>query len=244
VGRASASRLALWAGLVVSVIVIIGGLYVTNVKAAQGSQEAANAVPVTYAPYVRPPYVAVLGDSYTGGSVMNQGSETWLNRIIPRLDIVRQSFAVGGTGFVNGGAGQDFASRVPALVASSPDIVIVQGGHNDGGAPQADVQAAAAKVLNDLTSGLPHAKFVVLGPIWPNGDVPAVVKGIDQDLKELAVQHGAVFVDPIADGWFTGQYGQLIGSDGTHPTGAGHVHIADIMTTVLKPLADEVRSTK
>ncbi|HEX3545697.1 MAG TPA: SGNH/GDSL hydrolase family protein, partial [Mycobacterium sp.] len=44
---------------------------------------------------------------------------------------------------------------------------------------------------------------------------------------------GAVFIDPIAAGWFVGRPG-LIGADGVHPTDAGHA----LMAEKIAPLID------
>ena len=45
---------------------------------------------------------------------------------------------------------------------------------------------------------------------------------------------GAVFVDPLAEGWFSGASHRLIGSDGLHPTDAGHRFIAKHVLAALE----------
>ena len=44
-------------------------------------------------------------------------------------------------------------------------------------------------------------------------------------LRDQAAAVGAVFVDPIAQGWFVGRP-DLIGDDGVHPTDAAHAYMA------------------
>jgi lysophospholipase L1-like esterase len=170
--------------------------------------------------------VAVLGDSYTGGSAMDSGQRaewpallagrhpTW--RVVP--------FAVGGSGFVAGQqGGEHFALRLDRIVAAQPQVVIVEGGHNDIGLPQAQVQTAAQQVLTLLRAGLPQATIVVLGVLWP-GPLPQQMLDLDAALARDAQAVGGTYVD--ARGWFTAQP-SMIGSDGIHPTDAGHAMLAD-----------------
>lgn len=176
------------------------------------------------------PVLAVVGDSYSGGSAMGGiGESGW-----PALLAVAEGWSLtnlsqGGTGFVNRGTGTTFAGRLQALVAAAPAKVIVEGGHNDSETPVAENEAAALRLLGSVHGALPHARLVVVGPIWPNDQPPAGMVALDSFLKKTADDLGAQFVDPIADHWFGGQYASLIGTDGTHPTDAGHQHIARLM---------------
>ena len=131
---------------------------------------------------------------------------------------------------------------MPDVVALKPGMVAVQGGHNDSGSPEAQVQAAARDVLSRLHAALPKAKIIVIGPIWPSGDVPQIERILEGDLKQIATAAGARFVDPIADGWFSGGYAKLIGSDGTHPTDAGHARIAKLLGPVFAATVPKVAS--
>lgn len=131
---------------------------------------------------------------------------------------------------------------MPDVVALKPGMVVVQGGHNDSGSPEAQVQAAARDVLSRLHAALPKAKIIVIGPIWPSGDVPQIERILEGDLKQIATAAGARFVDPIADGWFSGGYAKLIGSDGTHPTDAGHARIAKLLGPVFAATVPKVAS--
>ena len=49
---------------------------------------------------------------------------------------------------------------------------------------------------------------------------------IRDSLRRQALAAGAVFIDPIAEGWFVGRP-DLIGGDGVHPTDAGHAYMAE-----------------
>jgi lysophospholipase L1-like esterase len=183
----------------------------------------------THAPLSR---VVFIGDSYTGGSSMNSPGRASLypTLLAAKFGFVADNLAVSGTGYLAPGTtNQPFGSQVAAVVALHPNVVVLEGGHNDDNYPQAQVKAAASSVLTGLRTALPKAKIIVLGPIWPSGAAPQSERNIDADLRQIAVAGGASFVDPIADGWFVGPYIKLIGSDGTLPTDAGQVRIAQLL---------------
>jgi lysophospholipase L1-like esterase len=72
----------------------------------------------------------------------------------------------------------------------------------------------------------PSARFLVIGPPWPTGDVPGSMLMIRDVLNATARAAGAAFVDPIGDRWFVDRP-DLIGPDGVHPNDAGHQYLAD-----------------
>ena len=55
---------------------------------------------------------------------------------------------------------------------------------------------------------------------------PAEIARIPGILRDEAQAVGAVFVDPIAEGWLATNP-ELIGSDGVHPNDAGHQYLAE-----------------
>jgi lysophospholipase L1-like esterase len=52
-------------------------------------------------------------------------------------------------------------------------------------------------------------------------------------LRGQAKAIGAVFVDPLAEGWFVGRP-ELIGADGVHPTDAGHAYMAEKIAPLIR----------
>jgi lysophospholipase L1-like esterase len=238
------------AALTVAVIALVA--YTLNRGSVSAAQLAANSrvdakaqLAMTPPTEAALPQVAFLGDSYTGGSNMNiSGTASLYSTLLAaQFHFSVDNFGVGGTGFVAPGqTNQPFGVRVPDVVALQPDVVVVEGGHNDGTYPEAQVQAAARDVLSRLHAGLPKAKIIVIGPIWPSGDVPQIERNLDGDLRQLAASVGARFVDPIADGWFSEPYTKLIGSDGTHPTDAGHARIAHLLEPVFAATVPKVAS--
>jgi lysophospholipase L1-like esterase len=171
--------------------------------------------------------IAVLGDSYTAGSAMDSGEKSEWPALLTAgrsWDVAR--YAMAGTGFVAGrDSGTDFGARVPDIVAARPDVVIVEGGHDDAGSPPAEVADAARAVLTGLRTGLPDARILVLGVLWPDS-APAAVFALDNLLKVVADEVGGAFSDALREGWFSGTNRRLIGSDGTNPTDEGHAALA------------------
>ena len=79
--------------------------------------------------------------------------------------------------------------------------------------------------------------IVVIGPIWGNGSPPAVDPWHPRpSCGASATSIGAIFVDPIKDGWFAGAARRLILDDGIHPSNAGHRRIAGQVLEALEGL--------
>ena len=230
-------------GLVVGAVAV-AALVAFTLLGHSGNVTASTSPLPTYPTAAPPRSVALLGDSYSGGSNMDSGNSSIFPALLAnKLGFDAHNFSVGGSGFIAPGqTNQPFCARVPAVVALQPDAVVVEGGHNDGNYPEAQVQAAAGDVLTRLHAGLPKAKIIVIGPIWPSSDVPQSERNLDADLKQLAAGVGARFVDPIVAGWFSGPYAKLIGSDGTHPTDAGHARIAKLLGPVFAATVPKVAS--
>lgn len=187
----------------------------------------------------KPLRFTVFGDSYTGGSAMGGIEDAGWPRIVAKdLGLEPPAYsAEGGTGYVNpgpaGGAG-DFEGRVDDVIATSPDFLVVAGGLNDADFDLKKVTAAARKVFTELQAGLPDATIVVVGPFSPKVPAPADITAIRDALQQIATELDIAFVDPLP--WFKGGDAVEIGSDGVHPTDAGHAQIAARMDAALKPL--------
>lgn len=184
------------------------------------------------------PVAAYLGDSYTTGwSGAGIGKRGWPAIVSASLGWKTVNRAVAGTGFVNPGwTGQRIRSRVTGLVKARPGIVFVAGGHNDNRFGSRATGRAADAVLQRLRLELPDAVIVVIGPIWANGSPPAAIRGIRTELRRQAAAIGAVFVDPIREGWFTGSAERFILADGIHPSNAGHRRMAARVLAALDAL--------
>jgi lysophospholipase L1-like esterase len=193
-------------------------------------------------------HTAFLGDSYTfgiGATELTNGyaylvsrAENWNSRVV----------GLPGSGYVRVAThdNENIAAGLPAVVAAQPQVVIVASGHNDAMPKVAyrQTEAAALRDLGQLRAALPNATIVVLGPIWLNGY---------PDKKALYVRNaihmaqeripGSLWIDPIAEHWFTGSWAKRTGDDATminyaagHPNNFGYEHIARLLEGDLQTL--------
>lgn len=187
-----------------------------------------------------PPYrVVVIGDSITGGS--NEGGTgafgwpeiTWNSLRGQGIDVIPAVSGQGGSGYVQrGNSGTIYGDEAARLIAPDDSVILFFGSRNDGPLPLDEVSGAAHDAFVNAHNVAPAAKLVVVGPIWPGPDVYPPVAAIRDSLRQRAKEVGAIWVDPIAEGWLTGP--DLIGADGTHPNNAGHVEMAGRMEGIIK----------
>lgn len=191
--------------------------------------------------------IAVIGDSYTDGSAEGgNGPRSW-----PQLAwqlLADQGVAVaadvaaeGGAGYgQRGNAGSTFGDLTARAVRPDDALVVFFGSRNDQPVDPMAFPVLAASTLLQARFIAPMAKILVIGPPWPTADPPPAVLRIRDALRDQAGLVGAVFVDPIAEGWFVGRP-DLIGLDGVHPTDAGHVYMAEkIAPLILREVAVQV----
>jgi lysophospholipase L1-like esterase len=169
-----------------------------------------------------------LGDSYTTGwNGAGIGARGWPRIVAGEKRWKVLNLAVAGTGFRNPGwTGQPVRTRVAAAIRAKPDIVFVAAGHNDSRWSVSTTATAARSVIDRLHVALPHAVIVVVGPIWQDGSPPSRCLELRYRLRTMAAAVGGIFIDPIAERWFASRAHRFIGSDGIHPTNAGHRYIA------------------
>lgn len=199
----------------------------------------AGPVPASVASYTPPPKTypylfTALGDSYTGGSPMGGSRGTPTNWVISvanqlraqGLDVFEVEQGIGGSGYVNRGPeGDTIGERAAKKLNKNTDVAVFFGSINDRAQPLDKIIEAADKAWTAAKSDSPSAQFIAVGPAWMHRDVPPEIYDIRDALKNLAVKHGFDFVDPLAERWFF-DHPEWIGSDGTHPTDAGHLFMA------------------
>jgi lysophospholipase L1-like esterase len=209
---------------------------------------AANAHATAITPTDSPVHVAFLGDSYTFGVGASEPTDGYAYLVAKHENWTARVVGLPGSGYVRVAIRDDknIAAGLSAVVAAQPQVVIVECGHNDA-MPKVDytqTEAAAVKDLTALRTALPNATIVVVGPIWLNGY---------PDAKALYVRHaihmaqeripGTLWVDPIAQHWFTGSFTKRTGDDATminyaagHPNDLGYAHIARLLEVDLQTL--------
>jgi lysophospholipase L1-like esterase len=190
---------------------------------------------------VSPPvyHVVVVGDSYTMGSEDNgQDPNDWpalVWRQLGHLHFLIQPDVVGegGSGYaLPGDQGHVFGEHAAAAVQPTTDLVVFFGSANDMDPPPDAVRNAVHDTLVKTRATAPKARMLVIGPAWPFADPPATVWRIRDIVRDEATV-GAVFVDPLAEGWLVGDPA-LIGADGFHPNDAGHQYLADKIAPLIQ----------
>lgn len=186
-------------------------------------------IPLDYSPN----RIAVVGDSYTtGGALGGQGSKSWTTRAwqilaAQQMAITADVNAEGGAGYgTRGNHGHVFEDLTEGVVKPDDSLVVFFGSRNDQNVDPTQLSILAFGTFQLARRIAPSASFLVIGPPWPTANPPDWVLRIRDALRYQAGVAGAKFIDPIAAGWFVGQPG-LIGSDGVHPTDAGHQYMAD-----------------
>lgn len=176
--------------------------------------------------------VAFIGDSYVGGSgeggMRDKGWPALVTTQLEQQGIhIRPDIgSAGGSGYVNRGpTDKVFADLIPEAVHPDDRLVVVFGSRNDRGIPTDTLATAVRDTLAGVKATAPNAALLVIGPTWFGDPTPAILE-VRDTLRAQAQAVGAVFIDPITDGWFTGQAG-LEGADGVHPNDAGHVYLAE-----------------
>jgi len=177
--------------------------------------------------------IAVIGDSYTAGSDEGgNGPRSWPElawALLARegVEVDADVAAEGGAGYgQRGSRGSIFEDLTARAVRRNDDLVVFFGSRNDQPVDPQRFPMLAADTLRLARFAAPAAKVLVIGPPWPTISAPPEVLKIRDSLRDQAAAVGAVFVDPIAQGWFVGRP-DLIGQDGVHPTDAGHVYLAE-----------------
>ena len=177
--------------------------------------------------------IAVIGDSYTTGTdIGGLGRAGWTPRAWDELANHRMAIsadvgAEGGAGYgTRGNQGSLFEDLTARTIKSDDSLVVFFGSRNDLNVDPAQLSILAYGTFQLARRIAPSATFLVIGPPWPTDDPPANLVRVRDALQYQAGVAGATFVDPIAERWFVGRPG-LIGSDGVHPTNAGHQYMAD-----------------
>lgn len=177
--------------------------------------------------------VAIVGDSYTNGTEHGGlGAQAWPVRAWHTLarrgvPVVTDVAAEGRAGYDTvGNRGSFFRDLVVRAVRPDDTLVVLYGSRNDREVAPERLAVAVRDTLQLVRRTAPTARLLVIGTPWPTADVPPDIIGIRDVLATQARAVGATFVDPIALRWFVDQP-WLIGTDGVHPTDAGHAYMAD-----------------
>jgi lysophospholipase L1-like esterase len=197
-------------------------------------------------------HVAVLGDSYTYAVGASERTDGFAYRVAGYEHWSADVIGLAGSGYVRVSQRDNLriSAGIADVIAAQPQVVIVECGHNDvdTSVMLAHVEPAALKDLRALRAGLPNATIVVVGPVWLSSDAPHRVYAVRDAIHAAQRQiPGSLWIDPIAEHWFTGHYSPAIsertGDDVTminyrvgHPNDLGYQHMADLLEGDLRTL--------
>jgi lysophospholipase L1-like esterase len=182
---------------------------------------------------VRQPIAVFIGDSYS------QGAEKWPSIVSQDQGWREVNLAQGGTGYSKQLSGEDakkgcgsnecanFAEMASVAIQHKPDVVVVAGGRNDGGA---DITNQVNETFRRLRQGLPSARIIAVQPMWDATQYP-----------KFLVDYGALIEQSVES--IGGQYleigaplegrPELIRPDGVHPTKEGQVVLGEAINREL-----------
>ncbi|ALE07617.1 hypothetical protein AL755_06485 [Arthrobacter sp. ERGS1:01] len=208
--------------------------------ALSGCQGVAAAQPPALAKAPAAPHkVVVIGDSLSTG-FGTTAQDAWPNLInTDPVDIDDQlqlfNASTNGSGYVSIGTGNStFGSQVKDAVTSDTQLVLFFGSENDMGQAPAAIGAAASAAFAEAKAKSPQAVMLVVGPPSYTDQPESDRLAVRDEVQDAAVAVGAMFVDPIAQGWIMGHVDDLIGPDGDHPSVAGQHYIKAQMEKLIK----------
>lgn len=183
--------------------------------------------------------ISVIGDSYTNGTDLGGlGPNAWTSRAWNLLtqqgiSVAPDVAAEGRAGYgAVGDRGSVFSDLVARSVRPNDVLVVVYGSRNDQNVPPALLTTQVRDTLALVRRTAPQARLLVIGPPWPSASVPPEILRIRDILAGEAAAIRATFMDPITARWFVDQP-TLIGSDGVHPTDAGHTYMATLIAPLI-----------
>lgn len=180
--------------------------------------------------------VLLFGDSWTQSTGATCPTVGYAARLAAEFDWVPDVQGFGGTGFVARGViDADYLTRLQALPATSPALVLVQGGLNDAlaNATEQDELTAARAVLDLVVQKYPQAQVVVLGPPQTQVVDPTTVAAMDRALAQASGEHQVPYLSPLTARW---DLQRFTTADGLHPDDLGHEHLAALVAAALRTL--------
>jgi lysophospholipase L1-like esterase len=257
-GGRAAVRLTRWdlAALASAAVIAVGAAIVAGPTVSTDATAAAASTDVTrqqVAEYDRPS-VLFIGDSYTAGNGLGEMSYGCTTAV--QLGWLCSLSAVPGTGYISGGPANrfvvdeysgwsaSFTERIPRLATvHDPDVVVLDGGRNDGFPPSEDVYREMVATIENVRRTWPEAAVVFVRPRIITD--PADNLGFDDAfIARLAAEpatQGVLFLDPI--GSMIGRdTSRLLDEDRRHPNTLGSQAIGAALTESLEALGQQVRS--
>lgn len=176
--------------------------------------------------------IALVGSTHTAGA--STGPQAWpalaTEQLLKQNINVDTNIASGSTPV--GQDGQALTKEIQQAVQPVTKLVVLFGYAGDMESSATDLSTSVTGALAEAKKTAPNTRILVIGPTWTNGPPPQPLLTVRDTLKASAAKAGAMFIDPIADGWFAGQP-DLIGPDNVTLTDAGHAYLAGKMAPLI-----------
>ena len=142
------------------------------------------------------PVIAFLGDDWTTGAGASTKSMRFTTLLCAQLHAVERNFGADGTGYAKSSAtGGAYSSRVNAIVAANPQVIVVSGGRNDQSDDAATAADAAKALFKKLHEKLPDAVLVAVAPFWGDSDLPPEMVALSAAINKGVTAAGGSYLD-------------------------------------------------
>ena len=227
-------RLWVWSAL----LAVAGSLLIVLPPALSGSVAPPSVSTEADARFAGPPHaptLAVVGASVSAGIGASTPEQAWpadLGRLLGWRVVVS---ADPGAGFVSPGDHRlgpfDRLAGDLDLARLRPDLVIVQGGHDDMGQPQSLIARRVRQLIDTIHRQAPNARIGVLSVFTDQRGPTKTARETDVTIVAAARQAdpSVLVFDPLAGNW---QFPRI--HDHLHPNSSGHQDIANRLASDLR----------
>jgi lysophospholipase L1-like esterase len=229
--------IAFWAFMVVALIAGVSMYAVAQARVPEVETADRIAVPdlvadeVTLPPIATPPGTRAVffGDSWTYGYAAEPITQGYAYQAGTELGWDYTVNGGSGTGYLN--AGQEgkgtYLDRLRKLpIDPAVQVLVLQGGLNDSGITQPNLQDAARATIAEARTRFPSATIVMLGPAPAKVPPSGGLLQVNADLSNVAAIEGLRYITSI-DWIDTVNYGGIIDTTKKdHPSTEGHAFLA------------------
>jgi lysophospholipase L1-like esterase len=186
--------------------------------------------------------VVYLGNSLTSGSPSDSGARSRFPYLVSsELGVGWIAITADGSGYSAPGSLFLRFGNLARQVPVGADVVVVVGSEDDARFGYRPVRFAADLTLAVIKEAAPDARLLIVATPWVNASAPHGILASRDAVRDAADAAGAVFLDPIAEGWWGGAGDGSVGADGLHPTDLGHAKLAERIAPFVRALLEQQR---
>lgn len=181
------------------------------------------------------PRIVAFGDSLTAGLGVQTG-DSYPAQLQRRLDDLGYHYRVINAG-VSGDTTAGGLRRVPWILNSKPELVILELGANDGlrGLPLDQTESNLGQIIRRLQEG--GTRVILAGMKLPPNYGPDYTASFEAMYRMLAKENRLSLIPFFLQG--VGGSSSLNQADGIHPTKEGYTIIVEQVLNVIRPVLDK-----